>query len=192
MQAVTVLLLELTQRTSNLSKDPFYIFACVENLVQWLKALKAVDRVAENAYRLVCDMLRKYKRFAKDVVPEQWLEVETELSNDHDHDHDHDANMFAEKSNQTDLSGYKQYNPQPTLYSVNSNHDMYSGGGGNAGPPHSSTPLDDAFGSFHFGQKKYTPFYNSQFTTLFDQEMGNESDETHGGGSWNPTYGWKQ
>lgn len=170
MQAITVLLLELTQRTSNLFKDPFYIFACIENLVQWLKALKSVDRVAANAYSLVCDMLRKYKRFAKDAVPEQWLADETELA-------DHDANMFAELSfSSTYHMSDQQYTPRHNAYPFHASHEE-----------HISID-EDAFGGYLFGQTQSTPLHSSQFTTLFDQQMEDDGDDTGGGGAWHPPF----
>ncbi|KAH7396859.1 hypothetical protein DE146DRAFT_54010 [Phaeosphaeria sp. MPI-PUGE-AT-0046c] len=182
MQAITVLLLELTQRTSNLSKDPLHIFAGVENLVQWLETLKAVDRVAENAYRLVCDMLRKYKRFAKDEVPVRWLADEA-VGLSH-----HNANMFEENPSLTINSQHtQQYAPQPTLYPLQPNHHVYSGSGNEAAP--SPNSVDDTFGGIQFGQMQYAPFFNSQFTTLFDRGMEDESDENRIADGWKTTLG---
>ncbi|KAF1911323.1 hypothetical protein BDU57DRAFT_412237, partial [Ampelomyces quisqualis] len=61
MQALTVMLLELAQRTSNLSEDPSHLVSCVEDLVEWLKVMKAVDGVAQNAYNVICEMLSNHE-----------------------------------------------------------------------------------------------------------------------------------
>lgn len=182
MQAITVLLLELTQRTSRHSRDPFYLFACVENLVQWLKALKAVDSVAENAYCLVCDMLRKYKRFAKDQVPEQWLPEETAEHSDHAADPFADATVSIGGTFMTDM----QYTPQQSTHPFHTSEDDYTSR--NEEPLPSNSLDDDSEGLF-FGQAHYTPYYSSQFTTPFDQEMGDERGNNYDEEGWNPPYG---
>jgi hypothetical protein len=47
MQAITVLLLELTLGTSHLSNDTSEISSCVEELTRWLMTMKKFDGVAE-------------------------------------------------------------------------------------------------------------------------------------------------
>jgi hypothetical protein len=165
MQAITVLLLELAQGTSYLSEDTAHVTACMEKLVQWLNTMKIVDAVAENAHKIVCDMLSKHEQFARKISPGSWL-LETFVA---------EPNTFntmpsqLHNTNNTDprLSGESAYNPMPF-----NNDDLYSGANeGLFDLNNLADPLNDPFGGIQFSQAQYPLFYGNQFTTLFDQEM---------------------
>jgi hypothetical protein len=180
MQAITVLLLELTQGTSHLSEDTSHVTACMEKLVHWLNTMKIVDGVAENAHKIVCDMLSKHEQFVRKISPGSWL-LETFVTT---------PNTFANMPSQLPeprLSAGQTYLPMPF------NNDIYT----NApeGPFDLNTladPLNDPYAGMQFGQAQYPLFYGDQFTTLFDQEMSYDFDDTSNNMEGSNTMGQDQ
>jgi hypothetical protein len=172
MQAITVLLLELTQGKSHLSEDTAHVTACMEKLVQWLDTMKLVDAVAGNAHAIVCDMLSKHEQFARKISPDSWLLKTLQPSV---HAQTTFANMSSQSHSTTDprLTGESTYPPMPF------SDDLYTGA--NERPFDLNTlgdPLDDPYGAIQFGQAQYPLFYGNQFTTLYDQEMSYDFDDS--------------
>jgi hypothetical protein len=171
MQAITVLLLELTQGKSHLSEDTSHVTACMEKLVQWLATMKPVDAVAGNAHTIVCDMLSKHEQFARKISPGSWLLQTLQPST-------HAQSTFANISQShstTDprLTGESTYPPMPF------SDDLYTGGNERTFDLNTlSDPLDDPYGAIQFGQAQYPLFYGNQFTTLYDQEMSYQFDDS--------------
>jgi hypothetical protein len=165
MQAITVLLLELAQGTSYLSEDTAHVTACMEKLVQWLNTMRIVDGVAENAHKIVCDMLSKHSQFARKISPGSWL-LET---------------FVAVPNTFTNMPSQLQTNPDPQLSggpTYQFNDDPYTAV--NEAPFDLNTladPLNDPFGNIQFGQAQYPLFYGNQFTTQFDQEMSYDFED---------------
>lgn len=59
MQALTVLLIELSLDCIHLTVDKSYITSCVDRLIVWLESMKIVDEVSEGAYQVVTKVLSK-------------------------------------------------------------------------------------------------------------------------------------
>lgn len=72
MQAITVLLLALTQGTAQV--DASEIAACVQKLSRWLNAMRPVDKVAERALNIVCRMLKRNEKAIRKITDQQLSE----------------------------------------------------------------------------------------------------------------------
>lgn len=59
MQALTVLLIELSLDCVHLTFDKSHITSCVNKLIKWLESMKTVDAVSEGAYNVVTEVLMK-------------------------------------------------------------------------------------------------------------------------------------
>jgi hypothetical protein len=59
MQALTVLLLELSLDGAHLTTDKQYVTACAEKLITWLESMAPADGVSERAYNIVCKVVNK-------------------------------------------------------------------------------------------------------------------------------------
>lgn len=161
MQAITVLLLELTQGTSQLSEDTSEISASVEKLTQWLSIMKTVDGVAERAYIVVCEMLSKNHQFTRQMVPSPWLDEIIESN-------DPGSATFTNVGYQSLLDPNLQDLPENLF----GNHPGTATQDDTLDPNNLGTPLNDPLGNFQYGQPQYQLFYGNQFTTFFDQNMG--------------------
>jgi hypothetical protein len=162
MQAITVLLLELAQGTSYLSEDTPHVTACMEKLVQWLNTMRIVDGVAENAHKIVCDMLSKHEQFVRKISPGSWL-LETFVAV---------PNTFSNMSSQL------QTNPDPQLSTYPFNDNLYTAANQESFDLNTlADPLNNPFGNIQFGQAQYPLFYGNQFATLFDQDMSYDFED---------------
>jgi hypothetical protein len=161
MQALTVLLLELAQGTSQLSEDPYDISTCVEKLTQWLSIMKTVDGVAERAYIIVSEMLSKNHQFARKMVSSPWLDEITQSGQ-------------AGPATFTNVGYQSQIDPALQDFA----NDIFSSGSGTPTQDDSlimndlSASFANPFESFQFGQPQYPMFYGNEFTPFFDQNMG--------------------
>jgi hypothetical protein len=160
MQALTVMLSELAQGTSSLSEETLEISACVEKLVRYLEKMKTVDAVAENAYSVVCSMLRKHEKFSRRLVPGQWLHETTRPL-------DPDPNAYANMPSQENTHIGHHYFPQGAVSPAPFDDGCYTTG--NEGLVDLQNPTDPLN---QFGQTQYPIFYGYQPMTLFDQEVG--------------------
>lgn len=59
MQALTVLLIELSLDCVHLTVNKSHITSCVDRLIKWLESMKTVDAVSEGAYNVVIKVLSK-------------------------------------------------------------------------------------------------------------------------------------
>lgn len=59
MQALTVLLLELSLDGIHLTVEKSHVTSCIDKLIRWLNAMKAVDAVSESAYNVVARVMSK-------------------------------------------------------------------------------------------------------------------------------------
>ncbi|KAI4947245.1 hypothetical protein J4E91_006595 [Alternaria rosae] len=59
MQALTVLLLELSLDGIHLTVEKSHITSCVDKLIRWLSSMKSVDAVSESAYNVVARVMNK-------------------------------------------------------------------------------------------------------------------------------------
>ncbi|KAI4953195.1 hypothetical protein J4E86_006736 [Alternaria arbusti] len=59
MQALTVLLLELSLDGIHLTVEKSHITACIDKLIRWLNSMKPVDAVSENAYNVIARVMNK-------------------------------------------------------------------------------------------------------------------------------------
>jgi len=59
MQALTVLLLELSLDGIHLTVEKSHVKTCVDKLIRWLNSMKPVDAVSENAYNVVARVMNK-------------------------------------------------------------------------------------------------------------------------------------
>jgi hypothetical protein len=186
MQALTVMLSEMAQGTSSLSEETLEISTCVEKLVRYLEKMKTVDAVAENAYSVVCSMLRKHEKFARRLVPGQWLH---ETMQSLDHDLNAFANMPSQENTQMDHQYFPQSAASPALFDAGC---CATGNEGLVDLQNPTDPLNQPFSSYQFGQTQYPIFYGDQPMTSFDQEVGYDFDDTSSMEDWNTTFGQQQ
>jgi hypothetical protein len=59
MQALTVLLLELSLDGIHLTVEKSHVTTCIDKLIRWLNSMKPVDAVSENAYNVVARVMNK-------------------------------------------------------------------------------------------------------------------------------------
>jgi hypothetical protein len=164
MQAITVLLLEITQGTNQSSKMTPNIMASVEKLVQWLRMMRLVDGVAERAYSIVIVMLSKHEKFAGKIIPNEWLQETMHPFGDEASS----SNMASQIPHNID----PQYFPETTWPPMSFNDDYYSTANAETFDLNTLTiPPNDPDTSFPFNQAQYPLFYGNQFTTLYDQNM---------------------
>ncbi|CAN9346145.1 unnamed protein product [Alternaria alternata] len=62
MQALTVLLLELSLDGIHLTVEKSHVTSCVDKLIRWLSAMKSVDAISESAYNVVARVLNKQSK----------------------------------------------------------------------------------------------------------------------------------
>jgi hypothetical protein len=62
MQALTVLLFELSLDGIHLTIDKSHITSCVDKLIRWLGSMKSLDAVSESAYNVVARVLNKQSK----------------------------------------------------------------------------------------------------------------------------------
>ncbi|KAL1794280.1 hypothetical protein ACET3X_007701 [Alternaria dauci] len=62
MQALTVLLLELSLDGIHLTIEKSHITSCVDKLIRWLSSMKSVDAISERAYNVVAKVLSKQSK----------------------------------------------------------------------------------------------------------------------------------
>ncbi|KAI0573663.1 hypothetical protein Alg130_09996 [Pyrenophora tritici-repentis] len=62
MQALTVLLFELSLDGIHLTIDKSHITSCVDKLIRWLGSMKSLDAVSERAYNIVARVLNKQSK----------------------------------------------------------------------------------------------------------------------------------
>jgi hypothetical protein len=62
MQALTVLLLELSLDGIHLTVEKSYVTSCVDKLIRWLSSMKSVDAISESAYNVVARVLNKQSK----------------------------------------------------------------------------------------------------------------------------------
>ncbi|CAN9474373.1 unnamed protein product [Alternaria alternata] len=62
MQALTVLLLELSLDGIHLTVEKSHVTSCVDKLIRWLSAMKSVDAISESAYNIVARVLNKQSK----------------------------------------------------------------------------------------------------------------------------------
>ena len=169
MQAITVLLLDLAQRTSRV--DLSSVTAGVEKLAQWLKTMRPLDGVADRAYSIVCNMLSKDEQSSQNVRSNHSIS-ETMLPSSNDPSATDLASQIVPNSN---LQTYSE----PAWPPASFNDDYYAQGSqGTSGlNPLFDFPTDSYANSFQFGQEPYPFFYENQFTTLFDQSANYDYDD---------------
>jgi hypothetical protein len=166
MQALTVMLLELAQRTSHLSENPSHLIACVENLVEWLKMMRSVDRVAESAYNVVCGMLSNHKHFASNLSPSQPLQGFVQQQSGQD------PFPYPATSGQAPYQSNPQRFTSPIYSTIPFSDNIYNNlNEENLDLNTLAEPLDDPLDGVQDLQTPYPPFHGNQFSTLFDQEM---------------------
>jgi hypothetical protein len=181
MQALTIMLLELAQRTSDLSENTSHLISSVENLVEWLKMMKSVDRVAANAYNIVCELLSNHKHFAGNLSPGQPPQGVVQQS----------LGQATNSYPPTAAGAQFPTNPQQfsdTNYSTMSfNENFYNN------PNEEDFNMSDPFDDLPYRQTPYPQFRGNQFSTLFDQDMdydlGTDSANYEG---WDPMSGEPQ
>ena len=62
MQALTVLLLELSLDGVHLTVEKSHVTSCVDKLIRWLSSMKSVDAISESAYNAVARVLNKQSK----------------------------------------------------------------------------------------------------------------------------------
>jgi hypothetical protein len=166
MQAITVLLLELTLGTSHLSNDTSEISSCVEELTRWLMTMKKFDGVAERAYLVVREMLSKNDHLKRRLASSLWLDEAMQFDQSAE---DGFTNFGFEANLDPNLENFADNAPfPPTTFGTDDTLDLNA----------VSAPLQDPFDSFQFGQPHYPLYYGNEFNTLFDQQMGYVGDDT--------------
>lgn len=188
MQALTVMLLELTQRTSTLSENPSQLIACVESLVEWLKMMKSVDRVAESAYKVVCGMLSNHKHFASNLTPGQTSQAfmqQPSGQNSYPFPATSGQSVFQNDAQQFRGSTYSTMPFDENMYN-NPNEEDFD-------LDTLAEPLDNPVDGVQYRQTPYPPFHGNQFSTLFDQEMDYDLGTNSGSfEDWDPMSGQPQ
>lgn len=189
MQALTVMALELAQRTSDLSENPSHLISSVETLVEWLKIMKPVDGVAANAYNVVCEMLSNHKLFASDMTlsqpPHGVMQQPTGQA----------SNSYLPTSTGAFVNPDPQQFSDSNYYTVSFNDNLNFSNNPNEANFDFNTSQNDPFDrlNLQYRQEPYPIFYGNQFSTLFDQDMDYDlgTDSADFGG-WDPTIGQPQ
>jgi hypothetical protein len=163
MQALTVLLLELSQGAVHLEADATVADACVGKLTGWLRDMMPNDDVANRAYRMMQEILGNNERGqqAEDIMDQQ-----------------HDTKT-SEMAWNTDNNPGTQHFDQEIGPNVPFNDNYYrQENGENANLDALSWPLNESFTFYLFGQSQTPLFFGNQYMSNFDQETDSDGGPT--------------
>jgi hypothetical protein len=186
MQALTVLLLELSSDGAHLTIDKKSVTACTEKLIKWLQSMAPADGVSERAYNIVCKVVNKQDqtRAMSKLMPH--LPPKNDLQSQHGA-----KSSTLDPQQPTHLPEEPSISQQPEIswpnvdaFNTNSFYSMSNTGNFYPNDMSGTEYLNDPHaGLYEFGQPQMSLFYGNPYQASFDEwdpAVFGEQEESQG------------